>query len=171
MLKRIVCILFTGLVIAVPPASASAGDESKLSEGQKGKRAGFAPIKATPKRPIPSDETMRCPEWHPLFRKYGLPVQVFSYIAWRESRCRPDAVNATWDKHGRMTYHLNRNKSWDSGLVQVNSSWVRSVRAVCGVNTGDTRRDLRVLLDPECNVRFARWIMDNTKGGLGNWGL
>jgi hypothetical protein len=28
-----------------------------------------------------------------------------------------------------------------------------------------------VLLDPECNVRFARWIMDNTKGGLGNWSL
>jgi hypothetical protein len=171
MLKRIVCILFTGLVIAVPPASASAGDESKLSEGQKGKRAGYAPIKASPKHPIPSDETMRCPEWHPLFRKYGLPVQVFSYIAWRESRCRPDAVNATWDKQGRMTYHLNRNKSWDSGLVQVNSSWVRSVRAVCGVDTGDMRRDLRVLLDPECNVKFARWIMDNTKGGLGNWSL
>jgi hypothetical protein len=169
MLKRIVCVLFTGLVVAVPPAAAST-DENKMSEGKKGSQM-FSPIRATPKRAIPDDPEMRCPQWHPLFRKYGLPVQVFSYIAWRESRCRAHAVNATWNKHGVMTYHLNRNKSWDSGLLQANSSWVNSVRAVCKVNSGDMRRDLEVLLDPECNVRFARWIMDNTKGGLGNWSL
>jgi hypothetical protein len=33
------------------------------------------------------------------------------------------------------------------------------------------RKDLEALLDPDCNVKFARWIMDNTKGGLGNWSL
>jgi hypothetical protein len=171
MLKYVVCALFTGVVVAVPPAAASTQDEGKMGEGTKGRAAVVVPIRATPRKPIPADPEMRCPEWHPLFRKYGLPVQVFSYIAWRESRCRPNAINATWNKHGVMTYHLNNNKSWDSGLLQVNSSWVNSVRAVCGRKTGDMRQDLEVLLDPDCNVKFARWIMDNTKGGLGNWSL
>lgn len=121
---------------------------------------------------VPSDQTMRCPRWEPLFKKYGLPVDTFSYIAWRESRCNPNAINARWDKNGNMTYHLNKNKSWDSGLLQVNSSWVRSVRDVCGIQEASSmRKDLEVLFDPECNVKFARWIMNNTSGGLSNWGM
>lgn len=118
---------------------------------------------------IPNDRTMRCPEFEPLFAKYGLPVEVFSYIAYRESRCNPRSINATWDKSGNMTYHLNADGSWDSGLLQINSCWVTRVREVFGVNTGSKRKDLEVLLDPENNVRFAAWIMENSKGGLANW--
>ncbi len=118
---------------------------------------------------VPSDQSKRCPKYETLFEQYGLPVQIFSYIAWRESRCNPKAINAKWDANGNMTYHLNKNKTWDTGLLQVNSSWIRSVRAVCGVDTGSTRGDLQALTDPECNVRFAKWIMDNTTGGLANW--
>lgn len=120
---------------------------------------------------VPSDKSKRCPEFEALFAKYQLPVEIFSYIAWRESNCTPNAVNARWDAQGNMIWHLNRNKSWDSGLLQVNSSWIRSVREVCGVNTGNKRKDLEVLYDPECNVKFAKWLMDNTKGGLANWSL
>lgn len=120
---------------------------------------------------VPSDQSKRCPKYETLFAQYELPVQIFSYIAWRESGCNPKAINAKWDANGNMTYHLNRNKTWDTGLLQVNSSWIRSVRAVCGVNTDNPRADLRALTDPDCNVRFAKWIMDNTTGGLANWNM
>lgn len=120
---------------------------------------------------VPSDKSKRCPMFEALFAEYNLPVEIFSYIAWRESGCNPNAVNATWDDRGNMTWALNKNKSWDTGLLQINSSWIRNVREVCGVNTGNKRKDLEVLYDPICNVRFAKWLMDNTKGGLKNWSL
>ena len=120
---------------------------------------------------VPSDKSKRCPKYETLFAQYGLPVQIFSYIAWRESGCNPKAINAKWDANGNMTYHLNNNGTWDTGLLQVNSSWIRSVRKVCGVNTGSARGDLQALTDPDCNVRFAKWIMDNTTGGLSNWNM
>ena len=120
---------------------------------------------------VPVDESKRCPKYEALFAKHQLPVEIFSYIAWRESGCNPKAINATWGANGRMTYHLNKNKSWDTGLLQINSSWLSAVRSVCNVNTGDKRKDLEVLFDPECNVRFAKWIMDNTSGQLKNWSL
>ncbi len=119
---------------------------------------------------IPSSPEQRCPMWEPMFADMGLePVEVFSYIAYRESRCNAKAINARWDSAGNMIYHLNRDKSWDSGLLQINSSWVNSVRKVCGVDSGDKRKDLAVLLDPVCNVKFAKFIMDNSSGKLGNW--
>jgi hypothetical protein len=119
---------------------------------------------------LPSSPEQRCPMWEPMFADMGLePVEVFSYIAYRESRCNAKAINARWDSAGNMIYHLNRDKSWDSGLLQINSSWVNSVRKVCGVDSGDKRKDLAVLLDPVCNVKFAKFIMDNSSGKLGNW--
>jgi hypothetical protein len=111
----------------------------------------------------------RCPEFEPLFAKHGLPVEVFSYIAYRESRCNPKSINATWDKNGKMTYHLNRDRSWDSGLLQINSCWHSRVKEVFGVDTGSKRKDMEVLLDVENNIRFAAWIMDNSSGKLANW--
>jgi hypothetical protein len=155
MLKRIVCVLFTGLVLAVPPAGVLAQEENKLSEGTKGKPVALAPIKATPSKPIPSDETKRCPRWHPMFRRYGLPVEVFSYIAWRESRCNPRAHNKT----------LNRNGSQDLGLVQVNNSWKTVTSNVCGTPYGK----MEVLFDVHCNLSVARYLLAN--GGLGHWSL
>jgi hypothetical protein len=119
---------------------------------------------------IPSDIKQRCPMWEPTFESMGLePVEVFSYIAYRESHCNPKAINARWDSAGNMIYHLNRDKSWDSGLLQINSSWISAVRKVCGVDSGDKRKDLEVLLDPVCNIKFAKFIMDNSAGKLGNW--
>ena len=117
---------------------------------------------------IPSDLSKRCPQWIPLFQEYGLePVEVFSYIAWRESGCSPQAQNATWDKNGNMTYHLNKDKSYDTGLLQINSSWFSVTKLVCGKDSVDGR--MAGLKDPVCNVRVAKYIMDNSKGKLGNW--
>lgn len=120
---------------------------------------------------FPDDQSMRCPKWEAKFREHGLPVEVFSYIAWRESKCNPKAVNARWNSKGEMTYALNSNGTWDSGLVQINSSWIRIVREVCNVNTGSMRQDLETLLKVDCNLKMAKWIMDNTSGKLRNWSI
>lgn len=111
---------------------------------------------------IPSDKTKRCPEYHDKFREYGLPVQVFSYIAWRESRCNPKAINGRFDKNGKVIWTLNKNGSIDRGLVQINSSWKTVTKNVCGTN-------LDGLLDIDCNLSVAKYIMDNSKGKLLNW--
>ena len=117
---------------------------------------------------IPSDLSKRCPQWIPLFKEYGLePVEVFSYVAWRESRCNAKSQNATWDANGNMTYALNRNKSYDTGLLQINSSWFSVTKLVCGKDAVNGR--MAGLKDPVCNVMVAKYIMDNSKGKLGNW--
>ena len=95
-----------------------------------------------------------CPQWEPLFRKHGLPVKVFSRIAYRESRCNPKAVSVVRKSTGRP----------DVGLLQIQGSWVTVTSAVCGV---DRKHVVRALTDASCNVRVARYLYDN--GGLGHW--
>ena len=121
-------------------------------------------------RGVPKDKSKRCPQWEPKIAEAGLPVQTFSYIAWRESGCNPKAVNARW-QNGQIVWTLNKNGSYDSGLFQVNSSWLTATRQVCGVNTGNKRKDLEALYDVDCSIAMAVWIMENTKGKLGNWNL
>lgn len=98
--------------------------------------------------------------------EYGLPADPFAYIAWRESRCNPGAVNATWNKQGVMTYALNKNKTWDSGLLQINSGHRETVRRVCG--KAALINHLQGLRDLDCNLAVARVLYDNGKG-LGHW--
>ena len=116
----------------------------------------------------PRDPKKRCPAWEPLLYEAGLfPLDVFSYIAWRESGCNPEAQNAKWDANGNMTYHLNKDRSYDTGLLQINSSWHSVTKLVCGDDAVKNR--MQGLKDPICNVNVARYIMDNSKGKLGNW--
>ena len=107
-----------------------------------------------------SAESKSCPKWEPAIKAAGLPVKEFSYIAWRESRCRIKAINATWNEKGKMTYHLNRNKSWDSGLLQVNSGHRELVKRVC-------KGDLPLLLTLDCNLAVAKHLYD--AHGLSPW--
>jgi hypothetical protein len=104
---------------------------------------------------IPKDKTKRCPRFERKFREHGLPVEVFSYIAWRESRCNPRAHNKT----------RNRNGSQDLGLVQVNDSWKTVTSQVCKTPWGK----MHVLFDVDCNLAVARHLYLN--GGLGHWSL
>lgn len=117
---------------------------------------------------VPSDKSKRCPNLEPVFEAYGLyPVQTWSYIAWRESGCNRKAQNATWDKNGNMTYALNSDGSYDTGLLQINSSW-RSVTAkVCGEDA--VQNKMQGLKNIDCNLRVARYIMEHSQGGLANW--
>lgn len=108
----------------------------------------------------------RCPMWEDKFREYGLePVEVFSYIAYRESRCNPKAVNAKFDANGNVTWTLNKDGSVDRGLVQINSTWRTVTSEVCNAPKGK----LEVLYDVDCNLKVAKYLMDNTDSKLGNW--
>ena len=112
---------------------------------------------------ISNDLTKRCPKWEPLFKEHKLPTEVFSYIAWRESRCRRIAINARFDKYGKVVWTLNKNRTYDSGLLQINSSWRTLTKQVCKTN-------LEGLLKAKCNVKVASVLYDECKG-LGNWSL
>ena len=107
-----------------------------------------------------SAESKSCPKWEPAIKAAGLPVKEFSYIAWRESRCRIKAINAIWNSKGEMIYHLNKNKSYDSGLLQINSGHRELVRRVC-------RGDLPLLLTLDCNLAVAKHLYD--AHGLSPW--
>lgn len=104
----------------------------------------------------------RCKALEPDIRKAGLPWVYFTYIAYRESRCRENAVNARWDKRGRIVWTLNRNGTYDSGLFQINSSWRTVTREECG---GGIDR----LLQKKCNLKVAVRLFG--EGNLRHWGF
>lgn len=144
--------------------------EAKEVSGNVSTGATASSFAYSPSRPtgtISPDKTKRCPKWEPMLKAFGLPVETFSYIMWRESRCNPNSQNASWDKNGNMTSWLNDNKSYDTGLVQINSSWKTVTRNVCGKNSTDNH--MAGLKNPMCNLAVAQWILTNTKGGLRNW--
>jgi hypothetical protein len=66
-----------------------------------------------------------------------------------------------------MTYALNKDRSYDTGLLQINSSWYSVTKLVCGDAAVENK--MQGLKDPICNVNVARYIMVNSKGKLGNW--
>lgn len=104
----------------------------------------------------------RCRKLEPAIAAAGLPVTFFTYIAWRESRCRVGAVNARWNKQGKIVWTLNRNGTFDSGVFQINSSWRTKTREVCG---GGLDR----LLKWDCNLAMAVELYSD--GGLHHWGF
>jgi len=113
---------------------------------------------------IPKDQIKRCPKFEKTFKEFGLPVEIFSYIAWRESRCNPKAINAKF-KNGKIVWTLNKNGTYDSGLVQINSSWRTLTEQTCG------SRNLQVLFEVHCNLKVAKFLLEQTTGGLNNWGF
>jgi hypothetical protein len=126
---------------------------------------------------LPDSPEKYCPKWEPMFEEHGLPVKVFSYIAWRESRCQPKAIGWNYRKgmshkdckvSAAQTYKkCSAVKSYDSGLLQINSSWKTLTSQICGSKPGD----LTVLLDPTCNLKVAKFLYLNTSGRLGNWSI
>jgi len=112
------------------------------------------PVEVVPEG-VSADRTKRCPQFEDEIAEFGLPVQTFSYIAWRESKCNPMAWNKT----------LNKNGTQDRGLVQINSSWVTVTAKECASQKGD----LSVLFDVRCNLAVARYLYRN--GGLRHWNL
>jgi hypothetical protein len=123
---------------------------------------------------IPTNTEKRCEKWEPMLKKQGLPVKIFSYLMWRESRCQAKAIGWNY-KQGKNhkdcspapfdQYRKCRAvRSYDSGLMQVNSSWVTVTSNICRSDWGN----MKVLRKPECNLKVSRYLLDN--GGLGHWG-
>lgn len=115
-----------------------------------------------------------CPQYEKLLRKHGLPVKEFSSIMWRESRCQPKAIGWNY-KRGKshrdcrlspaVTYRrCSAVSSYDSGLLQINSTWRTITARVC---ERPARQIIKSLTNPECNLKVARYLYDN--GGLGHW--
>lgn len=125
---------------------------------------------------VPKNQKYRCPKWEPLLREYKLPVELYSYLIWRESRCQTKAIGwnyksnqGPWDcKHAPASIYRKCKAvdSYDSGLLQINSSWTTLVADICKGRWGD----MKVLLEPRCNVKVASVLYAEAKG-LGNWGL
>lgn len=92
-----------------------------------------------------------CPQWEPMLRKFGLPVQDFTYIMWRESRCTALAV------------HHNKGARDDIGLLQINASWSTLTRQQCRTN----KRPEIALLSPICNLTVAAQLYSTA--GLRPW--
>ena len=108
-------------------------------------------IPKTIKQQIPKDLKKRCPQWEYKFIEFGLPVELFSYIAWRESGCNKKAINAKYDKAGNVIWTLNKNGSIDRGLVQINSCWKSLTKKLCGTR-------LNGLLKVDCNLKVAKYL-------------
>lgn len=115
-----------------------------------------------------------CPKYEKLLKKYGLPVKEFSYIMWRESRCEPKAIGWNY-KRGKShrncklapaeTYRkCSAVSSYDSGLLQINSTWKAVTAESCGLPYGQL---IKALTDPECNLKVASYLYDN--GGYEHW--
>jgi len=149
-------ITFGSMVKAAEaPANPANPSVTPLSEAYRASdKVLILPAEVVPEG-VPADRTKRCPQFEDDFATFGLPVQTFSYIAWRESKCNPMAWNKT----------LNRNGSQDRGLVQINSSWVTVTAKECASQKGD----LSVLFDVRCNLAVARYLYRN--GGLRHWNL
>lgn len=107
-----------------------------------------------------------CPQWEAKMAEYGLPADPFSKIAYRESRCNPEAINARWDAQGNMVWSLNKNGTYDSGLFQINSGHKEHVRRVCGPDA--LLNNLAGLRTLDCNLSMAAFLYDNGNG-LGHW--
>jgi len=95
-----------------------------------------------------------CPKWEPLLAQHfpAKVVPAMSRIAYRESRCNPSSLSPVRKSTGRP----------DVGLLQIQGSWATVTRAVC--KEPDV---IKALLDPQCNVKVARYLYDN--GGLRHW--
>lgn len=162
-----ISLVTAGLLWFLTPAHAVAPDATETIVAQRSPDTQSAPVSVIVVEHlpdgVPADLTKRCPQYEPIMAAHGLyPVQAFSYIAWRESRCRPQAINARWDSSGRLVWTLNRNRSYDSGLLQINSSWKTVTRQTCGGG-------IDLLLTLDCNLRVAKYLLDN--GGLRHWSL
>lgn len=149
-------ITFGSMVEAAEaPANPANPSVTPLSEAYRASdKVLILPAEVVPEG-VPADKTKRCPQFEDDFAAFGLPVQTFSYIAWRESKCNPMAWNKT----------LNKNGTQDRGLVQINSSWVTVTAKECASQKGD----LSVLFDVRCNLAVARYLYRN--GGLRHWNL
>jgi hypothetical protein len=126
---------------------------------------------------LPLDKSKRCIKYEGAFRRYGLPVDIMSYVSWRESRCDVKAVGWNY-KHGKSAWDCKRQefkkylvscKAWDtfdSGLLQVNSSWYSVTKELCGATPQSG-----ILRTIDCNLKVSKFMIDSNSYPMRNWGF
>lgn len=120
---------------------------------------------------LPENPSMYCKQWEHLFKDHQLPVKVFSYIAWRESRCQTNVIG--WNFKPGMSHNSCEVVSpscpaistYDSGILQINSSWKTVTSQVCQSSYGD----MSVLATPTCNVKVAKYLYDREPKRFSSW--
>jgi hypothetical protein len=123
--------------------------------------------------PVEAANQYPCQKWHKALRRHELPVRYFAPIMYRESKCITRAVGWNYVKpydHTACTdsgkFHARRRcryvKSWDTGLLQINSGHRTLTKTICG-------RDVttKVLTRPSCNLAVAKYLYD--RYGLTPW--
>jgi hypothetical protein len=122
--------------------------------------------------PVNAHKTVPCHKWHAELKRHKLPVDEFSWIMYRESKCVAKAVG--WNYRGDLdhtacpsgAFHRHRQchavKSWDMGLLQINSGHNTLTKQICGASTRS-----RILLQPSCNLAVAKYLYD--RYGLAPW--
>ncbi|HCY63221.1 MAG TPA: lytic transglycosylase [Oxalobacteraceae bacterium] len=80
--------------------------------------------------------------WEQAARHYRVPADLLVAIARVESRLNPQAINRT---------HLVRTGSYDIGLMQINSTHLRTL-ARYGIREND-------LYDPCTNIHVGAWLL------------
>lgn len=105
-------------------------------------------------QPQPSMVQGTCPQYEPLFKKFGLPVKTFSRISFRESRCNAKSISEIRKSTGKS----------DIGLVQISGSWATVTRTICHVTY---KQVTKALTNVNCNLAVAAYLFKN--GGLGHW--
>jgi hypothetical protein len=129
--------------------------------------AGIAEAHHKAPKPLP------CPQWHKALKKHGLPVKTFAPIMMRESKCIRQAIGWNYHKgkshrdcklsHARTYRHCKAVRSYDVGLLQINSSWKSVTAKICKTKLGD----MLALQDASCNLKVAAYLYKN--GGLHHW--
>jgi peptidoglycan hydrolase-like protein with peptidoglycan-binding domain len=115
-----------------------------------------------------------CPKYEKLLKQHGLPVKEFSFIMWRESKCQPKAIGWNYKKgysHRNCQLspaHIYKRcpavRSYDIGLLQINSSWLTVTAKVC---KRPARQIIKSLTNVDCNLKVAKHLYEN--GGMHHW--
>lgn len=165
------------LFLAIPTTTTSVVKKASLKPTQAPYKPKWVTLKVDGETiSIPRDKTYRCPKLEPVIRQAGLkPTAVWSYIAYRESRCTPKAIGWNYKKgksvkdcklaHASTYKKCSAISSYDSGAWQINSSWKTLTAQTCNTPFGE----LEVLLTVECNIKMVKTLYDN--GGLHHWGF
>ncbi len=108
-----------------------------------------------------------CPQWRAHAVSVGWKVKnlaTLDYIMHRESRCRPHALNTT----------LNRNGSWDYGLLQINDrTWCMPSKYSAKGYLQNLKiiKSCNDLLNPTVNLVAALAVYEAAGNSFSPWGM